>query len=413
MKCIGRVLLGLVVALSSLTAGAEVVYLKRSELTAYAMGQQVGNAAAQVANARQFSAYRQGSYAALDALRARLAACGSCAERDRLAAEIKELQSALLREDRILCGTINSLGFSDPAVGAAMKLSGHAQVCESFNKEAQIVEAERNNRQNKEEYARRVKAGDLDVYVWMGRRTMVADRRLPLMDRINLACPYFYAGSRKGVALATTMYAQECLMATSSTKADIQDAFDELRACSARQKHMCTETLASYHETTRRSDAPWPAKADDREALRLYEEAARQGQGAGAPPALVESMRASAEKVRARLSGPAPIASTQPAVTTTSAQAPEAPAAPQSPQPAPAPVAVLPDPGTITRSPPIQPGVRPEPRPRRDPSQRRCESLQRSVERALEGAARYPERWASRVAAAQAAYERECAQKGS
>jgi hypothetical protein len=402
------VLLGGLLTFSS-AATADVVYLKRSELTAFALGQQIGNAAAQVAGTRQFSAYRQGNYAALDALRARLAACGNCADRDRLAADIKELQSALLREDRILCGTINSMGFSDPAVDAVARLSGIAKVCDAFNKEAQIVEAERNNRQNKEEFARRVRAGDLDAYVWMGRRTMVADRSLPLMDRINLACPYFYAGSRKGVAAATVTFAEECLFASSSS-VDMKDAFDELRACAARQKHMCTLTLAGYYETTRRKDAPWPNPADDREALRLYEEAVREGEAGGSPPRVIDTTRASAAKVRARLEGPAIGANgsaSQGASGVQSAPSVQAPLTPALPA---SPAANGSDTGVAAVPSPARPAVRDEPRLRQDAKQRRCATLLRSLERAQEMAALHPDRRMSRLNAAQTAYDRECNQ---
>lgn len=390
MKRMGWLVIVCTIAALGQPARAEVVYLKRSELTAFALGQQAGTAVGEVLGARQYTAHRQGSYAALDALRAQQISCGNCADRDRLATEVNERQAALLREDRILCGAINSLGFGDAAVDAAMKLTGHARLCEAFSKEAGIAEAERKNRENKEEFARRVKAGDLDAYIWMGRRTMVADRSLPIADRINLACPYFYAGSRKGIAAATVMFAEECLFATLA-EVDMQDAFDELRACSTREKGMCTSTLASYYETTRRSDAPWPVKADDREALRLYEELVRHYEKTGAAAQRIEATRQRAAVVRARLSVPASPATTAPQQDVPAT----APALPQAKAHEAEGSRVQPD-EQVRQS-------------RRDRTARRCEALQRAVERALEGAGRDPRRYEPRVAAARANHERECA----
>lgn len=380
-------ILGVMIVLVSLSlpATAEVVYLKRSELGAFALGQQIGtgiaNATAQIADARAFTAYRQAGYARLDALRKELAACGGCADRERLAGEVKALQAVQLREDRIMCGTWEALGFNNPSAAAVKKLTGYEEVCNRFNQEAGIVAAEQKNRQNKEEFARRIKAGDLSSYVWMGRRTFVSNRHLPYEDQANLACPYYAEGARRGVDTAAIFFAQECFGAG---EAERREGFEMLKSCAPKSAN-CAAELALYYETTRRTSASWPVAADDREALRLYEQALGSQEKDAALAAKVEA-------VRARLEGRAAV--------------PEAPApalASATPE-APAPLGAAPA--------PRQYQARAEParalRERIDPRQRRCESLLRAVESNQAAAAANPGRYTSRLATAQTQYQQAC-----
>lgn len=396
----------LLVAFSGLgwSAAAEVVYLKRSELTAFALGQQAGQAAAQVANVRSFSAHRQAGYARLDELRRELAACGGCSRRDGLMAEISEVQAAQLREDRIMCGTWNSLGFSDPSIDAVKKLTGYGAVCDRFNQEAGIVEAERKNKQNKVEFAQRVKAGDLSAYVWMGRRTFTTNRHLSYDDQAALACPYYAEGARRGVDMAAIFFAQECFGAGAAERSE---GYEMLKGC-APKSAACANEQAQYHETTRRTNVSWPVAADDREALRIYEQALRRAESdLRERPGDQQLLRAAAlsrdkiNEVRARIDG--------------GTQAPAAPAA--APLGTPAPTAVGEGAGVADRadtsvqpSTPSAPpaGVARAPRERVDPMQRRCENLLRAVERNQAAAVTDPARYASRLASAQAQYQRAC-----
>ncbi len=407
-------ILGVMIALAGLTLPvmAEVVYLKRSELGAFALGQQIGSGiadvTAQIADARAFTAYRQAGYARLDALRKELAACGGCADRERLTREVKELQAVQMREDRIMCGTWQALGFNNPGAAAIKKLTGYEEVCNRFDQEAGIVAAEQKNRQNKEEFARRVKAGDLSAYVWMGRRTFVSNRHLPYEDQANLACPYYAEGARRGVDTAAIFFAQECFGAG---EAERREGFEMLKSCAPKSANCATE-LAPYYETTRRTNVSWPVAADDREALRLYEQALGSPDKGAAFTAKVEA-------VKARLEGRA-------AVPTTSAPTGTAPATEGgqsgggvSAAPAMSSNAGPPSvagrtrntrsPDSATAPPPQPHGARAEvSRERIDPRQRRCENLLRAVERNQAAAAANPSRYTSRLATSQEQYQRAC-----
>lgn len=385
----------LLLPLSLPAVATDYVYIKRSELTAFALGQQAGEAAGQVMNVRQFSAHRQTGYAQLDALRAELAACGSCAKRGQLEVEIKELQTSMLREDRVLCGTFLALGDADPSISAVMKLTGYQQVCDRFNQEATIVEAEWKNKRNKEEFLQRVQTGDVTAYGYMGQRTMTTNRHLPFAEQMNLACPYWFEGARKGDGFSIESVAQLCLM-NAPDEAERRDAFDWLRACS-RRDHRCARALAGYYETTRHPAPAWPIAADDREALRLYETALQLGSQA---PRNEQNARALAadtaaiERVRQRLAGGAAALPAPPVDGVKSGVAGTVP-----------PVAAPP----VTQ--PVRPPVVNEPRSpvaRVDPNARRCEILRRAYERNAEAAVRDPVKYASRAATAQAQYQRAC-----
>lgn len=111
-------------------ADEQTVYLNRSDLFAFTIGQQTGQAISQAVKIRRYAAHRQAAYAQLEALRAKLSRCGGCAERDLLAREIKALQDQLLREDGMMYGTFDALADSNPAVNAVKKLVGYGEVCE-------------------------------------------------------------------------------------------------------------------------------------------------------------------------------------------------------------------------------------------------------------------------------------------
>ncbi len=418
----------LLVALG-LPAAAEVVYLKRSELGAFALGQQIGkgiaDATAQIVDARAFSAYRQEGYARLDALRKELAACGSCTDRERLNREVKELQAAQLREDRIMCGTWQALDFNNPSAAAIKKVTGYEEVCNRFNQEAGIVAAEQKNRQNKEEFVRRIKAGDLSAYVWMGRRTFVSNRHLPFVDRANLACPYYAEGARRGVDTAAIFFAQECFGAG---EAERREGFEMLKSCATNSAN-CISELAPYYETTRRTNASWPVAADDREALGLYQQALslhqkaldqrpNDAQAAGA----VNDTAAKIEAVKARLEGRpaasgASVPKSAPAAVGGAASDSAVSAAAGSSSNLVSPGGA----GHIGHAKSRDSAAAPSPQPyvsradfaeasraRVDPRERRCESLLRAVERNQAAAAANPDRYASRLATAQQQYQRVC-----
>lgn len=423
LKAIGAlvVLLGL-----SLTSAAEIVYLKRSQLGAFVLGQQIGEGVAQIANARAFTAYRLAGYAQLDALKKELASCGNCAHRERLNAEIKALQAAQLREDRIMCGTWESLGFANPSAEGIKKLTGYVDVCNRFNQEAGIIEAERKNRQNKEEFARRIKEGDLSAYVWMGRRTFVVNRQLSYEDQANLACPYYAEGARRGVDIAAIFFAQECFGAG---EAERREGFEMLKSCAAGSAR-CAGELAPYYESTRRSNVWWPVPADDREALTLYEQAllghqknlAKQPGDAQAARSVTE-LQAKVTETKARLdghaaSGVAPAVPANVAPVTDGAQSGGATsdATTEMPDSNVSPGAAGSGRAAMRPSQQEQPrrpvSSRPEiaaaQRERIDPMQRRCEILLLAVQRNQALATADARRYGSRLATAQEQYQRAC-----
>lgn len=256
----------------------DVVYLKRSEVLPFMMGQQVGTLTGQVLDARQYTAQRQAAYLKLEALRQELAKCGNCAQRDRLAAQVKDLREANFREDGKLCGTFDALSDFNPAVGAMKKLMGYSEVCERYEREAAIGIENAKHARNRADFASRLKAGDMTAYASMGRRVMTTFSNLPLEQRLDMACPYWAEGSRKGDRLSTAFFGDECLGRpatanagnnTNATSSD-REGYERLKACAA-SDHLCAASLAVYYETTRRKDRTWPVEANDREALRLWE----------------------------------------------------------------------------------------------------------------------------------------------
>lgn len=62
-----------------------------------------------------------------------MAKCGSCSNQSRLAAEFKELQTHLLREDGMMCGAIDSASVINPASEGLFNLLGYGDVCARYN----------------------------------------------------------------------------------------------------------------------------------------------------------------------------------------------------------------------------------------------------------------------------------------
>lgn len=407
-----QMLLSACLMLASLSAPAqEVVYLKQSEMFAFVMGQQTGQAIGQAADIRQQTAQRQGNYARLDALRKELAACGNCADRTRLQATVNELQTKLVREDRTMCGAWDAIGGTDPAAMAMKKLLGYGEVCDRYAKESAIAGSEGRHKANKEAYAKATRANQLEAYGTMYQDTMSAYSHLPFAERQQIACPYLFAGAKKGEPMSTAQLASECLL-TSPVEGDRKDAFDMLKSCAEHQHPYCTSTLAGYYESTRRKDYVWPVKADDQEALRLYEELARGSEKAlasakgrvsreAAEERLAE-YRQSAERVRARLYPGTVLAAASAPMTAASRQEAMLQRVRASAQ-----QAVR---STQAKQAAAQAEARTDARAdvRADARQRRCDAMQRSVDRARDAAEKDPVRHEKRVAATQAVYDKNC-----
>ncbi|MDM0117267.1 hypothetical protein QTI66_34675 [Variovorax sp. J22R133] len=303
-----RSLAYVVLLLSIASAHAQdVIYLKRSEVFGFVMGQQIGTAAGQVLEARQYAAQRQAGYQKLDALRKDLAQCGNCAQRDALAKQVQELRDGLLRQDGMLCGAFDALADGNPAVPAMKKVMGFDPVCNRYFSESSIMIADERHKRNKEEFAARVKAGDMAAYSSMGRKVMTTFRNLSVEQRLDMACPYWAEGARKNDRMSITFLTDECQSGSTNSGMSRKEAASRLQTCSAND-HLCAQSLAVTYETTRRKDRTWAVEADDREALRLYEQVVAHYESEHAKwpkdstiAAKLDSSRKDASRVRQRL----------------------------------------------------------------------------------------------------------------
>lgn len=203
-------LLSLLLLVCSQALAQDVVYLRRDQVLPYLMGQQIGNAANQVLDARTYTAERQTAYVKLESLRNELEKCGNCAERATLESQVKTLRSNLFREDGKLCGAIDSAAFSNPAVAPVTKLMGFEAMCAQYNKEADVVTHDTKLTHYKAEFDRRVKAGDIVAYGTMGRNMMSSSQHLPFEKQADLACPYWAEGMRKGDRLSKSEFEALC-----------------------------------------------------------------------------------------------------------------------------------------------------------------------------------------------------------
>lgn len=290
----------------SSVSGQEVIYLKRSEVLPFVMGQQIGTLGGQILDARQYAAGRQAGYRQLEIRRQQLSQCANCPQRAQLETEVKELRALLFRQDGMLCGTFDALSDSNPAVDAMKGLMGFSEVCNLYNKEAQIFAADERNRRNKEEFSARIKRGDLSAYSFMGRRSFTTYSHLSTDMQLDIACPYFMEGLRKGDP-GSTSEVGVCGGTSMMTDADKKQQVARLQSCK-QAAHLCAYDLAVMYETTRRKDRTWAVETDDREALRFYEQVlsyyeqrAMKYPGDSSYAGAVRQAKHDVERVKARL----------------------------------------------------------------------------------------------------------------
>lgn len=256
------------------------ILVKRSDLWAYELNDRVKQ---NLEEAKMHGAdhvrYMRDREAQEQSLQQRLNACGNCVDRARLTEQLRQLRTDNREYDELICGSIEMQKDFNPAVAPIAKALGFGSFCEKVmaQREAEL------DRQEKERFMQRMRAGDLIAYQQWGQR-LFNERQLPFHQRLSNACPWFYQGAKKGDPGSTASLANNCL-GPSSNDADRRDGVDILRACANRGEVICIRQLAWFYSPIRDSNWPPPLPANEQEALRLFDLAASKGDAIGADEA--------------------------------------------------------------------------------------------------------------------------------
>lgn len=158
------------------------------------LGAEIGKGVEAYQDFNQYLQVRQAEYQRLDALKQQAVVCGKCPDSGRLKAKANQLEKQLTAADRNLCAAFDAQERFNPAVKAMKDMLGVTPICDKL--EARSADAD--FRAKHDEFLRKVKAGDLAAYGMMGQHAMNATRGLPMEKRLNLACPYWDEGAKKG-----------------------------------------------------------------------------------------------------------------------------------------------------------------------------------------------------------------------
>lgn len=260
---------------------AEVVYVHRSELFGYMMGEQAGKAIQGIMDMQAFNAGYQAGYAELERMREELVACGDCAKRAQLIRSIGDLQAYLIKENELFCtgvDAVRGLTADNPAaLDTVNRLTGTTDVCESYKREVEINQLKISIKNAREQLDRRVKAGDMRAYSEMGewiRTEFEKSRAMSGEDRRYFSCFYFMTGARKGDVSSLVSLPGKCWL----DEDEYREVSKMLVQCVQTQEreHRCAhelENVANAYSSARRDHMPYPMAADDRESLRLRQAA--------------------------------------------------------------------------------------------------------------------------------------------
>jgi hypothetical protein len=260
------------------TASAqEVVYIKRSELWAYELGQQAQQGAQAVNEFNGHMAKRAADYRRLDELKKRVSACGNCADRQRLEQQAGELEARLTFFDRMLCGTFEVTRSIGPSSGVISKLLGVDTICRSLRLPLQpdqnFIAAQR----------KRIEAGELDGYAAIGMHYIsgLQDGTNYWSDRANAGCPFLYRGSQLGDPESLYRYMSSCMQRERSTLEERTEGTAMLKRCAAREVPGCLHWLG-HMNSEEGGFMNGTMSANNQEALRLWDLAASKGYAASA-----------------------------------------------------------------------------------------------------------------------------------
>ncbi len=280
-----RVISSAMLALACLSAYAEVVYLKRSDLWAHELGKTVGEGVGHYGKWNGHMATREADHAKLEALKKKIAACDSkCPDRERLVNEANELETRLKRFDDMLCGTFSAMKqFSTPERDAAiMKLLRLESICSHLAQKSNAAL----DREFFAQQQKRIAAGDLNGYAEMGRHH-IDDHDRPWLERNHAGCALLYRGAVLGNPDSTWALTYYCMHAQTSTEDERKGFVSLLKACSDRGANICTSYLGSLHDAVENKAKNAPFPVNENEALRLWDQAGSRGDTASATYALV------------------------------------------------------------------------------------------------------------------------------
>lgn len=191
MRCLLFLCVG---AFANTLMAAEGLFVNEPESMGDVLGAEIGKGVESYQDFNQYLQVRQSEYQRLDALKRQVIQCGRCADSGRLKAKANQLENQLTAADRNLCGAFDAQESFNPAVKSMKDMLGVTPICDKL--EARSADADLQAKHN--EFLQKVKAGDLAAYGMMGQHAMNATRGLPMEERLNLACPYWDKGAKKG-----------------------------------------------------------------------------------------------------------------------------------------------------------------------------------------------------------------------
>lgn len=204
----------------------------------------------------------------LNALEARLQRCGSCSERESLAAELERRDADLRHLLAPMCSAMmafSGIGFGVPnGVEEISELTGVARLCREVGRRIYHQAKSETEAELRAQWQAKARSGrPEDIFA-------LASYYAKFEDRIDLACPYFLLAARKGHAPAVSWLGR-------CGTADAGESFELTRTCAEKGDANCMYTYGLYFASSRNPATPSPVAVDDNEALRWWDRAAEKG----------------------------------------------------------------------------------------------------------------------------------------
>lgn len=244
-----------------------------------------------------------------DRLRARLAACGACAERAALEAEVAAIDRRRAAARQVLCRSFEAVdrmtageSFGGGPLARLSRLLGIEAMCEAPGASARLAAKAEAFQRRWAQALRDIEADQPLAYVRLSVLVREGEDGTPLAERRRAACAVYLAAARRGSRQATNQLLADCLGADAS-EADRQRIHDLALACADRGDRgclsglsmfpqaqarivecsrqgvaECSAALSAQHDPGRRPHTlPAGFRADAAERIRLLELAVAQG----------------------------------------------------------------------------------------------------------------------------------------
>lgn len=193
-----------------------------------------------------------------DQLRARLAACGACAERAALEGEVAAIDRRRAASRQALCRSIEAVdrmtageSFGDGLLVRLSRLLGIEAMCEAPGAQARRAAKTQAFHRRWAETLNDIEADRPLAYVQLSILVREGEGDIPVAERRRAACTVYLSAARRGSRPATYQLLADCLGAEAS-ETDRQRIHDLALACADRGDRGCLSGLSMFPQAQAR-----------------------------------------------------------------------------------------------------------------------------------------------------------------